>query len=433
AAHDIDRQMRVLGLYRLAEAEVKLLSPPVRRGIEAYAAGVNAFLASRSGALPPEFLLLRFAPEPWRPADSLVWGKLMELLLAGNYRGELARARLARTLSAEELAFLYPEYPDDAPTTLAALAAIYRRLPLDRLYAALPPSVGPIYASNNWVVDGAHSTSGKPLLANDPHLPFGAPGFWYLARLKTPEREIAGGTVPGAPFVVIGHNDRIAWGFTTTTGDVEDLFIEQIDPANPGRYLTPDGSAAFMTREEIIEVRGAAPVRLTVRATRHGPVLSDVLPEGTAESGYVLALQTSFLDPDDRTADALWNINRVRDWTGFRAALANVVGPQQNIVYADTGGTIGFIAPARIPIRKSGNGWMPVPGWTGAYDWAGYIPFHELPQATDPPAGHFASANNKIVPESYPYFVSRDWDLPNRVERIEELLGAEPRQSLAAS
>ena len=173
------------------------MSPPVRRGLEAYAAGVNAFLDSRRGALPPEFLLLRFAPEPWRPADTLVWGKLMDLLLAGNYRGELLRARLARTLSPEELAFLYPEYPDDAPTTLAALATIYRRLPLDRLYAALPPAVGPIYASNNWVVDGAHSASGKPLLANDPHLAFGAPGFWYLARLKTPEREIAGGTVAG--------------------------------------------------------------------------------------------------------------------------------------------------------------------------------------------------------------------------------------------
>src|SRR5438067_3312308 len=350
-----DRQMRVLGLYRAAEAELATLSPAVRRGLDAYAAGVNAFLATRRGALPPEFLLLGFRPDPWRPADSLVWGKLMDLELAGNYRGELLRARLARTVSADDLAVLYPEYPKEAPTTLAELATIYRQLPLDRLYAALPPLVGPIYASNNWVVDGAHSESGKPVLANDPHLGFAAPGFWYLARLKTPQGEIAGGTVAGVPLVVVGHNDRIAWGFTTTGSDVEDLFIEQIDPANPGRYLTPDGSAAFMTREEIIEVRGAAPVRLTVRATRHGPVLSDVLSEGTAESGYVLALQTSFLDPDDRTADALWNMNRARDWTGFRAALANVVGPQQNIVYADTGGTIGFIAPARIPIRKSGK------------------------------------------------------------------------------
>ncbi len=194
----IDTQMRVLGLYRLAEASFSHLSAPMRRTLEAYAAGVNAFLATRRGALPPEFQLLRLTPEPWRPADSLVWGKMMDLELTGNYRGELLRARLARSLSPEQLAFLYPNYPKEAPTTLAELAAIYRRLPLDPLYAGLAPKIGPTYASNNWVVDGAHSVSGKPLLANDPHLGFSAPGVWYLARLKTPEREIAGGTAPGS-------------------------------------------------------------------------------------------------------------------------------------------------------------------------------------------------------------------------------------------
>jgi penicillin G amidase len=428
-----DRQMRVLGLYRVAEAEFAVLSPAVRRGLEAYAAGVNAFLASRSGALPPEFLLLRVTPEPWRPADSLVWGKLMDLELAGNYRGELLRARLARTQSAEDLAFLFPEYPKAAPTTLAEWAEIYRQLPLDRLYAATPAVIGPRYASNNWVVDGAHSESGKPLLANDPHLAFGAPGFWYLARLRTPEGEIAGGTVAGTPLVLIGHNDRIAWGFTTTGSDVEDLFVEKIDPADLGRYLTPEGSAAFTTRSETIAVRDAAPVSLTVRTTRHGPVLSDALPEGNVASGYVLALAAPFLEAEDRSAEALWGVNRARDWAGFRAALENFVGPQQNIVYADVGGTIGFIAPGRVPIRKAGNGWLPVPGWTGEYDWSGFIPFAELPQATNPAAGWLFSANNKIVPDSYRHFLSRDWDLPNRAERIAELLAATPRQSPAAS
>ena len=358
----------------------------------------------------------------------------MDLLLAGNYRGELLRARLARTLSPEDLAALYPEYPDDAPTTLAALARIYRRLPLDRLYAALPPAVGPIYASNNWVVDGAHSMSGKPLLANDPHLGLGAPGFWYLARLKTPEREIAGGTVAGVPFVVIGHNDRVAWGFTTTGGDVEDLFVEKVDPKDPGRYLTPDGgSEAFASRQETIAVKGAAPVSLTIRTTRHGPVLSDALPPGSAEEGYVLSLAATFLSGDDATAQALWGIDRAGDWNEFRTALQSWVGPQQNIVYGDSAGTIGFIAPGRIPIRKHGNGWLPVPGWTGEFDWTGVIPFAELPQAKNPASGRFVSANNKIVPNTYPYFLSRDWDLPNRAERITELLAATPRQSPDAS
>src|SRR5215472_5885556 len=428
-----DRQMRVLGLYRAAEAGLPYLSPAIHRALDAYAAGVNAFLTARRGALPPEFVLLGFHPEPWRPADSLVWGKLMDLELAGNYRGELQRARLARTVSSDDLTMLYPEYPKDAPTTLAALTQIYGQLPLDSLYAAIPPFVGPVYASNNWVVDGAHSDSGKPVLANDPHLGFAAPGFWYLARLKTAQGEIAGATVAGIPIVIVGHNDHIAWGLTTTGSDVEDLFVEKLDPANPGRYLTPDGSAEFMKRQEVIAVRGGTPVTLTVRTTRHGPVLSDVLAEGTAESGYVLALEATFLDPDDRTAEALWGVNRAHDWAGFRAALADAVGPQQNVVYADTEGTIGFIAPARIPIRKSGNGWMPVPGWTGDYDWTGTIPLDALPQGTNPASGHFASANNKIVPDDYPYFLSRDWDLPNRAARIEELLGAEPQQSIAAS
>jgi penicillin amidase len=429
----IDRQMRVLGLYRAAEVEIPFLSSAVRRGLEAYAAGVNAFLGSRRGALPPEFLLLRFAPEPWHPADSLVWGKLMAVQLGGNYRGELLRARMARTIPAADLAFLYPEYPKDAPTTLSDMLPIYRRLALDALYEALPPAVGPIYASNSWVVDGGHSASGKPLLANDPHLEFGAPSFWYLARLRTPEHEIVGGTAAGSPFILVGHNQRIAWGLTTTTADTEDLFIERVDPTDPGRYLTPEGSAAFASRRETIRVRGEAPVDIIIRTTRHGPVLSDVLPPGTADPGFVLALAATFTIPQDRSAQALWELNRAADWPSFREALRNFVGPIQNIVYADVDGTIGFIAPGQVPIRRSGEGWLPAPGWTGECDWVGFIPFSALPSKVNPPSGHFVNANNKIVPDTYPYFLSRDWDLPNRARRIEALLAATPLQTPASS
>jgi penicillin G amidase len=429
----VDRQMRVLGLYRAAEAEIPFLSAAMNRALEAYAAGVNAFSRSRRGALPPEFLLLGFAPEPWRPADSLVWGKLMAVLLGGNYRGELLRARMARTISAADLAFLYPEYPQGAPTTLADMVPIYRQLALDDLYQALPAVVGPNYASNNWVVDGRHSASGKPILANDPHLAFGAPGYWYLARLETPQHQITGATAAGVPLVVIGHNERIAWGFTTTTADVEDLYVEQIDPADPGRYLTPQGSAPFQSRRETIVVKGAPPVDLTIRETRHGPVLSDALPPGTAEPGFVLALAATFTIPDDRSAEALWEVNRAADWPGFRAALRHFVGPIQNIVYADVDGTIGFIAPGLVPIRRRGQGWMPAPGWTGSYDWTGFIPFEALPSAVNPPSGRFVTANNKIVPDSYPYFLSLDWDLPNRAERIEALLAAAPVQTPGSS
>ena len=429
----VDRQMRVLGLYRAAEAEVAFLSAAMNRALEAYAAGVNAFLRSRRGALPPEFLLLGFAPEPWRPADSLVWGKLMAVQLGGNYRGELLRARMARKIPAADLAFLYPEYPKGAPTTLAAMVPIYRRLALDELYEELPAVVGPNYASNNWVVDGHHSASGKPILANDPHLAFGAPGFWYIARIETPQHKIAGATAAGVPLVVIGHNERIAWGFTTTTADVEDLYIEQVDPADPERYLTPQGSQPFQSRREVIVVKGAAPIDIKIRETRHGPVLSDTLPPGAAEPGFVLALAATFTIPDDRSAEALWQVNRAADWTSFRAALRHFVGPVQNAVYADVDGTIGFIAPGRVPIRRSGQGWLPAPGWSGSHDWTGFIPFEALPSAINPPSGRFVTANNKIVPDSYPYFLSRDWDLPNRAERIETLLGATPVQTPASS
>jgi penicillin G amidase len=429
-----DRFTRTLGIYRAAEQQYALLTPELRAALDAYAAGVNAYLAQRHGALPPEYQLLRVAPEPWRPADTLVWGKLMDLQLAANFRSELLHARLAQHLSPEEMAILYPPYPHDAPVALGGGSAALEGLPLDAIYASLPALVGPTFASNNWVLDGQHTVSGKPLLANDPHLGFSAPSTWYLARIETPDTRLDGVTAPGGPVVVVGHNAKIAWGFTTTTSDVEDLFVERVDPDDPARYLTPEGSQPFATRQEEIRVHGADPVAITVRATRHGPVISD-LGAGYAPdaAGTVLALQATWLTDDDRTPNALWGMNRAGNWQEFRDALKDFVAPQQNMVYADVDGHIGFIAPARVPIRATGDGWMPAPGWNGAYEWTGYIPFDDLPQALDPPSGRVVSANNKIVPDSYPYFLGLGWDLPNRARRINELLDAAPRQSPEAS
>jgi penicillin amidase len=429
ATLNLDRTVRVLGFYRAAEAQYAGLSPQVRGALDAYAAGVNAFLATRRGALPPEYYLLGTTPEPWRPTDSLVWGKIMDFELAGNYRGELLRARLLQRLSPADLAVLFPPYPKDAPVALPA-RALYERLPLDRLYALLPPGAGPQAASNNWVLDGAHSQSGKPLLANDPHLDFSAPGVWYLARIATPDLTLAGVTAPGTPFMVIGHSDRIAWGFTTTGGDVEDLYVERADPADPSRYLTPDGAMPFVTRQERIGLNDGTSVNLTVRETRHGPVISDLAGDGATD---LLALKTTWLGADDRTPDALWGMVRARDWDGFRAALRSFTAPQQNIVYADIDGNIGFIAPSRIPIRAAGDGWLPAPGWSGDHEWTGEIPFDALPSALNPPSGRIVTANNKIVPDDYPYFITRDWELPYRAERIDALLDAAPTQSPDAS
>jgi penicillin G amidase len=423
----VDRAMRTFGLYRAAAAQYAALSQPVRAALDAYAAGVNAYLATRTGALPPEYYLLGARPEPWQPADSLVWGKIMDLELTGNFRGELLRARLLGRISPDDLAVLYPPYSKTAPVVLDGPRAMLDGQRLDALAALLPPGIGPQAASNNWVLDGAHSQSGKPLLANDPHLDFSAPGVWYLARIETPGMTLAGVTAPGAPFLIIGHSDRIAWGFTTTGSDVEDLFVEKPDPADPARYLAPDGARPFVTREERIAVRGGADVTLTVRETRHGPVISDLAD--FAAGGDIIALQTTWLGADDRTPQAIWEMSRARDWAEFRAALRSYVAPQQNIVYADVDGTIGFIAPALVPIRASGDGWLPSPGWNADHDWIGAIPFDALPTSVNPATGRFVSANNKIVPDDYPYFLTRDWELPYRAERIAALLDATPRQS----
>lgn len=415
-AVETDRAMRILGLYRAAQAQYPLLPPDLRQVFDAYAAGVNAFLANRRGALPPEYALLGVRPEPWTPADSLVWGKIMDLQLAANYRLELLRARLAQRMTPDQLKVLFPGYRADAPVVLGAL---------DSVLQALPP---PRPASNEWVVDGRHSRSGKPLLANDTHLGFSAPGIWYLARIETPQDTLAGVTSAGEPMVVVGHNDRIAWGFTTTGGDVEDIFVEKPDPADPTHYLAPEGPKPFATREETIGIKGASPMRITVRATRHGPVISDG-PSGNPVGGdTVLALAATWLQGEDRTPQALWDATHAHDWASFRAALRNAAAPEQNIVYADVDGHIGFTAPARIPIRAKGDGAAPVPGASGEYDWTGYVPFDALPQRADPPSGRFVAANNKIVPDSYPYFITHDWELPYRAERIAKLLDAKPIQ-----
>jgi penicillin G amidase len=433
AAIASDRFMRTLGLYRHAAASVNAVSPDFRAVLDDYAAGINAFL--RSGKiLPIEFTLLGYHPDKWTPADSLVIGKLLELQHAGNYRQELLYARLAHLLPAGEIGHLFPDYPKDAPVTLRELAALTDGPSLDGLLAALPNDRSPQRASNNWAVDGAHSVTGKPLLANDPHLDFSAPLIWYLARLEAPDLDVTGAMIPGAPVVVLGHNERIAWGFTTTNADVEDVFVEQIDTTDPQRYATPQGPAAFDVRGERIMVKQRAPETITVRETRHGPVISDVIKDmPRAPANSALALQASFLNDDDRSVEAIWRIGLARDWPSWLDALRVFTAPAQNMVFADRDGNIGFIVPGRIPIRKAGDGRMPVEGASGAHDWAGFIPFERLPQTFNPPSGHIATANNKIVPDDYPFLVTRDWDAPYRIERIEGGLAATPKQSIASS
>jgi penicillin amidase len=435
ATLDSDRFMRMLDLVGQADATLQIMPAKWRRMLDAYAAGVNAYLDSHVGAWPPEYLLLRRTPERWEPRDSLLWAKLMSLQLSGNWRGELARARLATRWTPPMLEQIWPDWPADTSTTLA-LAEVYRSLDLDTLAKALPAPLGPSQASNEWVLSGSHTSSGKPLLTNDPHLGLNAPGVWYLAHIETPSLLLVGATAPGAPALVLGHNGRIAWGFTTTNADTWDLFVERLDPNDANRYMTPSGSQPFETRTETIKVKGQADAVVTFRSTRHGPVLSDlsVTARAAAPPEHVLALATPSLQIVDRTPSALFALNRATDWNGFVAALADWHGPMQNIVYADRDGHIGFYSPALLPRRRSGDGWLPQPGWSGEYDWDGYVPFADLPHALDPREGRLLNANNRIVPDGFPVFISRDWDAPYRAQRIAEMLDAREthdRESMA--
>ena len=335
-----DKFLRTLGIYRVAERNFERLSPEAQAIYEAYAAGVNAYLEARSELLPLEFQLLSHEPEPWRPADSLVWLKIMAWDLGDNFKDELLRARLAGKLDRAQLQDLWAQHPDDPPVGPHGQAPAFdpAGIDFDALVAALPLQRASGLGSNAWALSGEHTDSGKPLLANDPHLRLEVPSVWYLAHISTPEFEVVGATLPGMPFPLLGRTRNLAWGFTNTGPDVQDLFIERIDPEDPARYLAPEGSLPFEVRTETIEVSGGDPIELTVRETRHGPVVSDVLEESGEflEAGHVLAFSWTALDDDDVSAQALVQGVTAADWQGFVAALRDLSVPQQTIVFADS-------------------------------------------------------------------------------------------------
>jgi penicillin G amidase len=419
-----DRNMRVLGLYRAAEQSEAALPDDVRARLEAYTAGVNAYIDGHQGSWPPEFAVLFHRPERWRVADSLAWGRIMALRLSSNFWTELLRYRLSRRLTPEELdslmplgdgaqtASLSPELPPAAPSQASLLAS---------LGPVLAPSPD---ASNSFAVSGSRTATGAPILANDPHLGLESPIVWYLVRIETPGSVLVGATSPGGPFVIIGHNGHVAWSLTTTHSDTQDLFLERLDPADATRYATPDGTAAFETRTETIRVRAGADEQITIRGSRHGPIISDLGRYQWADKGYALALSWPGLLPDDRTATAIHRLNGAKDLDSAFAALRDFHSPQQNFVLADTAGNIGFVAAGRVPIRKTlnANSMMPAPGWGGEFDWIGFIPFEELPQVKNPPQGYIATANGKITPDGYRHFITARWPDAYRQDRIKELL-----------
>jgi len=459
-----DRFLRTVGVNRAARTAWEATPADARPPIEAYVAGVNAFIATHHGsALPPEFMLLRAEPQPWTPVDVFAWVKMMAWDLSKNYTTEVFRHDLEQRVGIEKAAQLMPPYPPDGLTILSGLdlTASMRDLttqndvrarlrdgrqavpyqPADERFASawsdafgtgVPELVSHGLAgamgSNNWVVDGTRSATGKPLLANDPHLGAQIPSLWYLAHLSGGSLDVIGATLPGVPAVAIGRNRAIAWGETNVAVDVQDLYRER---------LNDQGTAALFkgtweplrTITERIEVKGGSPVDVVVRISRHGPLVSDAINANNAEAGRMgkiplepLAFRWTALDSDDTTVAAFLKLNDARNWPEFTGALRLFVVPSQNFVYADVEGHIGYYAPGRMPIRAGGDGASPADGSAGTDEWIGWIPFEELPHTFDPPKHVIVTANNRPVPADYRFPIFGEWTEPNRAGRITALL-----------
>ena len=442
---ETDRFLRTVGFRRAAAQALGGLASPARTQLEAYAAGANQYLAT-SSARPIEFRLLRVRAEPFDAVDCLTWGKLMAWDLASsNATNEIRRARFIAAVGPDRAAELFPPVPDEPAILrdeewkenfgldprLSGLKGGPRpspesRVPSPVVWSALEERLslldhlgfgGETQGSNSFVLSGSRTTSGRPLLGNDPHLSLRAPSLWYLARLEAPGLAVAGATLPGIPGVIIGHNARVAWGLTNLEADVQDLYLEETDPADRGRYFHAGGWHQFDVRSETIRVRGGPDVALPIRSSVHGPIVTDVLRGAATLSSPAVALRWTGLDPGDTTSEAFAGFDTAANWKEFLAAASRLRGPPQNIVYADVDGHIGYTASGAVPIRPRADGLLPVSG-AGADDWTGYVPFERLPRVLDPPRGFVVTANNRVVSDSYPYALTRDWPEPYRARRI---------------
>jgi penicillin G amidase len=438
-----DVLFRTIGLRRSAEAVWTRLRPSDRRPLEAYVAGVNAYLALGQ-PLPPEFAILQVQPEPWTPVDVLAFGKLFTWGNGSNWNKELLRAQLAAALSPERAAQLTPAYLPDGPFILPGDGAGEGDTAQEHPEAALTPAVAAAYAdllalqaevaartgigadgrgSNAWVLSGQRTTTGKPLLANDPHLTAQAPAIWYLAQLSFGRHEVIGATIPGVPGVQIGRNEWIAWGLATLNVDSQDLYIEQVNER--GEALFQGTWEPLTIVPETITVKGAPDRVLSVRSSRHGPLLSDAVNP----AGPTLAVRWSGHDPEDAGVLVTLAVNRARDWQAFKRALRSYRSADMSYVYADRAGNIGYLAAGTIPLRPRGDGSFPVPGWTGEHEWQGYVPFARLPHSFNPPEGFIVAANNRVVGGAEPYPIGNSYAVPYRAGRIVELIAGQERHS----
>ena len=479
----IDTEQRILGLRPIAENVAANMDPAEHARFQAYADGVNAYIAQHQKTLPMEFRLLVYFPYEWTVEDSVLVGLSMtEFLNHYMYKKELQREKILAKLGPELTADLYvhsswrdhppgsegqsienevpsqesPEEDEAGPGKKPAkrakrsqqdkeqaprgLKSSRGENPLFSLAAgseALPVKAGTAFdwfdresnpdlipGSNNWVISGAHTVTGKPLLSNDMHLDLRIPNTWYEAHLTAGDFDVVGVTLPGVPYIIMGHNQRIAWGFTNVGPNVEDVYVEKFNER--GQYLTPQGWQEPEHRKEIIRVKGKPDINLDVVVTRHGPIITQLVPGETRK----LALKWTIYDPKVKDI-SFFEVNSARNWQEFRAAFSKFGAPGQNVVYADVDGHIGYQATGFVPIRASGDGSMPVAGEDDSHEWTSYVPYDQMPSVYDPPSGIIATANGRITPQGYPYTLSLEWSSPYRTQRIYKLLGANKKFTAA--
>lgn len=430
SALDLDRLMRTLGLCRVAERSWAAMNDDARSILEAYARGVNVYIETHQNRLPLEFTILGIKPEPWTPVDTLVWGNVMALNLGGNRRFELLRAQINSRLGQEAVQQLFPFYNPDTPMIIPAQANGYdwlqdvRSKDLTSVSKWLGNADGG-WGSNNWVVHGSRTDSGKPILANDMHLLLQMPSVWYENGLHGGRFDSVGFSFPGVPLIIVGHNQHIAWGITNLEPDVQDFYLERLDDSeNPTQYEFMGEWRDLEIIQETIKVKGSDPVPLRVLLTQHGPIVNDVFLD-IPDNGEPISLRWTLFE-GNRLFESVMRLGLATNWDEFRAALHDWDTPGQNFVYADVEGNTGYQTAGKIPIRvREHQGVVPVPGWAGEYEWQGFIPFNELPSTLNPETGFVATANNKVVPDDYPYLLTHDWAPGYRAKQITALLSAD--------
>ena len=420
-AVDTDKFFRTFSLRDAAEKSWDGYDAEAKQVLEWYAEGVNAYMeeAKENGVLSFEFALLGYEPAEWTPVDSLTIGKFMAYDLGGHWNTLAVRHWALNEFPEDKARELFIEYPETAPAILAANKQQEVKVAGEFDASVIPPEFN---GSNNWVVSGDKTESGKPLLADDPHLGLSTPSIWYQMHLESPEQNVSGVIFAGIPGIILGHNEEIAWGVTNVGPDVQDLYIETPNPEDPTQFRYEGEWEQAEVREEPIKVKDGETEDFEVLVTRHGPVVSNVLYD-EEEPGAVFSMQWTALEPT-LELQAVLNFNKASNWEEFELALEDFQAPAQNFVFASTDGTIAYKANGRIPIRKSGDGQLPVPGDSAEYGWEGYVPFDELPRSVNPESGFIATANNEVIDDSYPYHITDFWAQPYRYERIAEVLEA---------